>query len=66
MSNLVATAERLRIVKDACQDFITLWALDQIMAEPHLTEQIYGDIINAPDNREITNFSTCPGHRFDD
>jgi hypothetical protein len=46
MSELAATAERLRVVKDACMDFISLWAIDQLMAEDRLSERVYGDVLN--------------------
>jgi hypothetical protein len=49
MSNLAATAERLRVVKDACVDFITLWAIDRLMEEDQSGDRIYGDILCAMD-----------------
>ena len=47
MSNLAATAQRLRDVKDACADFIQLWAIDCLMAEPSLCDRIRRDIDRA-------------------
>jgi hypothetical protein len=47
MSDLSATAERLRVVKDACIDFITLWAIDQLMAEDRHSDRIHGDMVNS-------------------
>ena len=47
MSELAATAERLRVVKDACIDFMTLWALDRLMEEDRLTDRIHRDVINS-------------------
>ncbi len=32
MSDLAATAERLRVVKQACQHFLALWATDRMWA----------------------------------
>jgi hypothetical protein len=67
MSELAATAERLRVVKDACIDFMTLWALDRLMAEDRLSDRICGDLLNAPqiseDGGSLTLFS---GRYLDD
>ena len=67
MSELAATAERLRVVKDACLDFITLWAMDQMMAENHLYDRIHGDVISAPQSTENSGFANLySGRCLDD
>jgi hypothetical protein len=58
MSELTATAERLRVVKDARLEFITLWALDQLMTEDRQAERIYGDVLSAAELNEAGQFST--------
>ena len=44
MSELFATAERLRVVKDACVDFLILWAVDAMMTETFSGERLWGDV----------------------
>jgi len=44
MADLAATAERLRHVRQACNEFFTLWALDQMMQEHHAYERIVVDV----------------------
>jgi hypothetical protein len=64
MSDLAATAERLRVVKDACLDFIALYAIDQLMAENRLGDRIHGDILNASETFEKNDFSMMHSNRW--
>ncbi len=67
MTELVATAERLRVVKDACLDFMTLWALDQLMAETHSCDRIHRDVLEAPQCTENSSFGILySGRGLDD
>ena len=55
MSELLATAERLRTVKNAFREFIELWAIDTLMQEHASSDRIAGDILRAaemPDTAE--------------
>ncbi len=56
MSELAATAERLRAVKNACLDFITFWAIDRMMEEDQLTDPIHGDLICASEDSQRSSF----------
>ena len=47
MSELAATAERLRVVKQAYQHFLTLWALDRLMTKPKAADRMHADIERA-------------------
>lgn len=47
MSDLAATAERLRIVKRASEHFLALWALDHLLGRPLAMEQFHTDIHRA-------------------
>ncbi len=59
MSELLATAERLRTVKNAFREFIELWAIDAMMEQHTSSSNIAGDILRASgaahsvDNSEI-------------
>jgi hypothetical protein len=67
MSELVATAERLRVVKDACIDFITLWALDCMMDERRSSDRICGDVLNAAESSDKNSYSLLhSSRRMDD
>ncbi len=57
MTDLAATAERLRVVKQASQHFLTLWALDRMLARPLAADRIRADIeqaIEDPYNKDWT------------
>ena len=66
MSDIAATAERLRVVKNACSEFITLWALDCLMAEPRLSDRFQRDLLNAPQHSENNFLSLHSGRGLDD
>ena len=67
MSELMATAERLRVVKNAFQEFIELWAIDRLMEEHAASDRIAGDIIRASEKSEIGGLSSLyPGRGLDD
>jgi hypothetical protein len=51
MSDLAATAERLRVVKQAYQHFLTLWALDRLMSRPAAADRFHADIEQAASER---------------
>jgi hypothetical protein len=63
MSELAATAERLRVVKDACVDFITLWAIDQLVADDRVCASVHGDVLNASEGFENNKFSMMHSER---
>ena len=44
MSDLAATAERLRIVKNASQHFLTLWALDHLLSRPSAIKRLQTNV----------------------
>jgi hypothetical protein len=44
ISELSTAAERLRLVKNAYRDFITLWAIDRDLEEVSITDRIYADV----------------------
>jgi hypothetical protein len=44
MFELSTTAERLRIVKQAYHDFLTLWAVDQALDSEEVTDRLYRDV----------------------
>jgi hypothetical protein len=46
MSDLAATAERLRIVKHASQHFLTLWALDHLLTRPGAIQRLQSHVKN--------------------
>jgi len=46
MSDLAATAERLRIVKQASQHFLTLWALDHLLTRPGAIKRLRAHVKN--------------------
>jgi hypothetical protein len=52
MSDLAATAERLRVVKRAYEHFLQLWALDRMLAKPNSAHWFRADI-NRADNEAI-------------
>ena len=55
MSDLAATAERLRVCKDAYQQFLTLWAIDRMMSRPVTVNRFEADIdaaIADPENHD--------------
>jgi hypothetical protein len=56
MSELAATAERLRVVKEACLDFITLWAINRMMEEDGGRERMHGDALGCSDNQHSQGF----------
>ena len=63
MSELAATAERLRTVKDACVDFLILWAVDEMMTETCAGDQLWNDLHSSPpDNSSFSKF----GRNLDD
>ncbi len=73
MSELLATAQRLRTVKKAFREFIELWAIDALMEQHGSSAHIAGDILRASeagDPGEIfepNNLSLLyPGRRLDD
>jgi hypothetical protein len=57
MSEFLATAERLRVVKSAFQDFIQLWAIDQLMETHTGADRIIGDLHEVEENNAIPDFS---------
>jgi hypothetical protein len=67
MSELVATAERLRVVKHACADFLILWAVDEMMNQACTGDQLWQDVQSSvrPDDHHDIGFSKC-GRRLDD
>jgi hypothetical protein len=67
MSDLVATAERLRVVKDACADFLILWAVDEMMSQACAGDQLWRDVQSSSrpaDNQEMVFSKFSP--RLDD
>jgi hypothetical protein len=66
MSDLAATAERLRVVKHACSEFITLWALDCLMAETRSSDRFQRDLLNAPQHSENSFPGLYSGRGLDD
>ncbi len=67
MSELLATAQRLRTVKTAFQEFITLWAIDCLLDEPESSQRIAGDILREAELNEIHGMTGLyQGHRLDD
>jgi hypothetical protein len=50
MFDLSTTAERLRIVKQAHHDFLTLWAVDQALDCPDVTDRICRDLRDVGDD----------------
>ena len=44
MSELCSTATRLRMVKRAYHEFLTLWAVDRGLNRPGMTDRIFDDI----------------------
>ena len=65
MSELAAKAERLRVVRNACMDFITLWALDSLMAENGLSDRMCRDVLNMDQISENSG-NLYSGRRMDD
>ena len=53
MSDLAATAERLRVVKQAYQHFLTLWALDRLMTQPASATRFHADIESATEEEAV-------------
>ena len=47
MSDLAATAERLRIVKQASQHFLTLWALHHLLTRPRAIQRLRANVKNS-------------------
>jgi hypothetical protein len=47
MFELSTTAERLRIARQAYHDFLTLWAVEQALDDPRITDRICGDLEEA-------------------
>jgi hypothetical protein len=47
MSDLAATAERLRVVKQASQHFLTLWALDHLLSRPDSIKHLRANVKNS-------------------
>jgi hypothetical protein len=52
MSELAMTAQRLRDVKNACEEFIQLWAIDCLMEESSACDRIRRDIERAQQGPE--------------
>jgi hypothetical protein len=52
MSELIATAERLRTVKNAFREFMQLWAIDALMAQHRSIDWIVGDILRASESTD--------------
>ena len=50
MFDLSTTAERLRIVKQAYHEFLTLYAIDQALDCPDVTDRICRDVRDAQDD----------------
>jgi hypothetical protein len=44
MSELCTTSERLRLVRDAYHDFITLWALDRAFEQGAVADRIFQEV----------------------
>jgi hypothetical protein len=65
MSDLAATAERLRVVKRACEHFLALWALDHLLARPVAVDQFNTDIHRADENFIHDPCAALPIHRRD-
>lgn len=53
MTELAATAERLRVVKQAYQHFLTLWAMDRMMARPAAADRFRADIEQSAIQRAV-------------
>jgi hypothetical protein len=65
MPNLAATAERLRTVKDACVDFLILWAVDEMIAEACAGDHLWADVQNSAAQANSSSFSKF-GRNLDD
>jgi len=52
MSDMVATAERLRQVKNAYGHFLAMWALERLLAKPAAISRFHTDIIAAEETSE--------------
>ena len=60
MSDLAATAERLRIVKHASQHFLTLWALDHLLTRPGAIQRLRNSWRRMPSVRFRVSRSAAP------
>lgn len=52
MRELARTAERLRIVREAQQRFLALWAVDCLLEEPRAFQKVAADLGPCPDARD--------------
>ena len=50
MNEMAATAEQLRRVEDAFQQFLMRWAVDELMNDLANGDRIHGDIVRATEN----------------
>lgn len=62
MSNLATTAERLRLVKEANEKFLALWAADCIFDSSKALHAVLLDVAEQP----ISDFSSQAHSRFAD
>jgi len=58
MSNLTATADRLRAVRKAREHFLTLWTLDCIFQHAQTTKRLLADL--QPDLGRIASMPIMP------
>ncbi len=57
MTELVFAAQRLRLVKEACVDFLILWAVDALMTETLEGDRLRKDVLSANSESELPVFS---------
>jgi hypothetical protein len=57
MSELAATAERLRATREACVDFLILWAVDEMIAETCAGDHLWADLQNSAAQMNHSAFS---------
>jgi len=65
MSELAATADRLRAARDACVDFLILWAVDEMIAETCAGDHLWADVQNSATQINEISFSKS-GRILDD
>ncbi len=64
MAELAATAQQLRIVKEACSDFLVRWAVDRMIEES--VDRLWGDLLAAADLEATAGSFSKFGRRLDD
>lgn len=51
--DLAAAAQMLRDVRDACGQFLTLWAMERLTEEPRVLDRVVKDMENARIERDL-------------